>query len=79
MLLKTGIWTELYKVEDMFMKPLRVGVNMSRAHYERELQNTMEAKKSKAKGQISNTYFNFQFFSTTWRLYACTAGLLFCR
>lgn len=65
MLLKTGIWTELYKVEDMFMKPLRVGVNMSRAHYERELQNTMEAKKSKAKGQISDTYFNFQFFSTT--------------
>ncbi|XP_063317880.1 glomulin, FKBP associated protein a isoform X1 [Pelmatolapia mariae] len=46
---QTGIWTELYKIEDTFMKPLRVGVNMSRAHYERELQNTMEAKKSKAK------------------------------
>uniref|UniRef100_A0AAX7V0Y2 Glomulin, FKBP associated protein a n=1 Tax=Astatotilapia calliptera TaxID=8154 RepID=A0AAX7V0Y2_ASTCA len=49
---QTGIWTELYKVEDMFMKPLRVGVNMSRAHYERELQNTMEAKKSKAKESV---------------------------
>uniref|UniRef100_A0A665UGH0 Glomulin, FKBP associated protein a n=1 Tax=Echeneis naucrates TaxID=173247 RepID=A0A665UGH0_ECHNA len=46
---QTGIWTELYKIEDMFMKPLRVGLNMSRAHYEKELQNTMEAKKSKAK------------------------------
>ncbi|KAM6918860.1 glomulin, FKBP associated protein a [Xenentodon cancila] len=48
---QTGIWTELYKIEDTFMKPLRVGLNMSRAHYERELQNTLESKKSKAKGQ----------------------------
>ncbi|KAM3865990.1 glomulin, FKBP associated protein a [Diretmus argenteus] len=46
---QTGIWTELYKIEDKFMKPLRVGVNMSRAHYEMELKNTMESKKSKAK------------------------------
>ncbi|KAM4728414.1 glomulin, FKBP associated protein a isoform 1-T2 [Anableps anableps] len=46
---QTGIWTELYKIEDTFMKPLRVGVNMSRAHYERELQDTMENKKKKAK------------------------------
>lgn len=46
---RTGIWTELYKIEDTFIKPLRVGVNMSRAHYERELDNTKEAKKSKAK------------------------------
>uniref|UniRef100_A0A3Q3WGH8 Uncharacterized protein n=1 Tax=Mola mola TaxID=94237 RepID=A0A3Q3WGH8_MOLML len=43
---QTGIWTELYKIEDTFIKPLRVGVNMSRAHYERELQNTEETKKS---------------------------------
>uniref|UniRef100_A0AAQ6IPN6 Glomulin, FKBP associated protein a n=1 Tax=Anabas testudineus TaxID=64144 RepID=A0AAQ6IPN6_ANATE len=48
---QTGIWTELYKIEDSFLKPLRVGLNMSRAHYERELHNTMETKKSKAKGQ----------------------------
>lgn len=75
MLLKTGIWTELYKIEDTFMKPLRVGVNMSRAHYERELQNTMEAKKRKAKGQISDSYFSSLFLSTTWRLYACTGVL----
>uniref|UniRef100_A0A8D3A1K3 Glomulin, FKBP associated protein a n=1 Tax=Scophthalmus maximus TaxID=52904 RepID=A0A8D3A1K3_SCOMX len=46
---QTGIWTELYKVEDTFMKPLRVGLNMSRAHYERELHDTVETKKSKAK------------------------------
>ena len=49
-LLQTGIWTELYKIEDMFLKPLRVGVNMSRAHYERELHTT-DTKKSRAKGQ----------------------------
>ncbi|XP_047445157.1 glomulin, FKBP associated protein a isoform X1 [Mugil cephalus] len=48
---QTGIWTELYKVEDMFMKPLRVGLNMSRAHYERELQNTVESKKKKKKAK----------------------------
>ncbi|XP_029930562.1 glomulin, FKBP associated protein a [Myripristis murdjan] len=46
---QTGIWTELYKIEDKFLKPLRVGVNMSRAHYEMELKNTMENKKSKVK------------------------------
>ncbi|XP_038158392.1 glomulin, FKBP associated protein a [Cyprinodon tularosa] len=46
---QTGIWTELYKIEDGFMKPLRVGLNMSRAHYERELHNTMENKKKKTK------------------------------
>lgn len=46
---QTGIWTELYKIEDTFLKPLRVGVNMSRAHYERELHNTMETKRGKTK------------------------------
>lgn len=49
---QTGIWTELSKIEDTFIKPLRVGVNMSRAHYKMELHNTQEAKKSGAKGQI---------------------------
>lgn len=51
--LQTGIWTELCKIEDAFIKPLRVGVNMSRAHYKMELHNTQEAKKSGAKGQIT--------------------------
>ncbi|XP_034558275.1 glomulin, FKBP associated protein a isoform X2 [Notolabrus celidotus] len=46
---QTGIWTELYKIEDTFTKPLRVGVNMSRAHYEKELQNTVESKRKKVK------------------------------
>ncbi|XP_056149423.1 glomulin, FKBP associated protein a [Lampris incognitus] len=46
---QTGIWTELYKIEDKFLQPLRIGVNMSRAHYEMELKNTVENKKSKVK------------------------------
>ncbi|KAM4604598.1 glomulin, FKBP associated protein a [Polymixia lowei] len=46
---QTGIWTELYKIEDRFMKPLRVGLNMSRAHYEMELRNTLENKKDEVK------------------------------
>lgn len=57
---QTGIWTELYKIEDTFTKPLRVGLNMTRAHYEKELQNTMEDKKAKTRGQSS-----FFFSSTT--------------
>lgn len=51
--LQTGIWTELYKIEDTFLKPLRVGVNMSRAHYEMELHNTKETKNSSTKGQTA--------------------------
>ncbi|XP_061775844.1 glomulin, FKBP associated protein a [Nerophis ophidion] len=45
---KTGIWTELHKIQEGFMKPLRVGINMSRAHYERELSTTMEKKRRNA-------------------------------
>ncbi|KAJ8011372.1 hypothetical protein DPEC_G00057480 [Dallia pectoralis] len=47
---QTGIWTELCKIEENYMKPLRMGVNMSRAHYEAELSSTQEnSKKAKAK------------------------------
>ncbi|CAM9205684.1 unnamed protein product [Lampetra planeri] len=46
---QTGIWTELYRIEDTFVQPLRVGLNMSRAHYEKELSDTVETKKTKAK------------------------------
>uniref|UniRef100_A0A8K9WLZ0 Glomulin, FKBP associated protein a n=1 Tax=Oncorhynchus mykiss TaxID=8022 RepID=A0A8K9WLZ0_ONCMY len=47
---QTGIWTELYKIEDYYMKPLRTGLNMSKAHYEAELQNTKDnSKKTNAK------------------------------
>ncbi|XP_068504791.1 glomulin, FKBP associated protein a isoform X2 [Syngnathus scovelli] len=46
---KTGIWTALSKIEDVFLKPLRVGINMSRAHYERELSTTVENNKRNVK------------------------------
>ncbi|KAJ8270906.1 hypothetical protein GJAV_G00120600 [Gymnothorax javanicus] len=46
---ETGIWTELYKIEDYYLKPLRLGLNMSRAHYEAELKSTEENRKVKAK------------------------------
>ncbi|KAM4551435.1 glomulin, FKBP associated protein a isoform 1-T2 [Odontesthes bonariensis] len=49
---QTGIWTELYKIQDTFTKPLRVGLNMSRAHYERELHSTMETTKKKVKESV---------------------------
>ncbi|XP_038820155.1 glomulin, FKBP associated protein a isoform X3 [Salvelinus namaycush] len=49
---QTGIWTELYKIEDYYMKPLRMGLNMSKAHYEAELQNTKDnSKKTNAKAE----------------------------
>ncbi|KAJ8274296.1 hypothetical protein COCON_G00089210 [Conger conger] len=46
---ETGIWTELYKIEDYYLKPLRVGLNMSKAHYEAELKSTRESRRVKAK------------------------------
>lgn len=52
---QTGIWTELYKIEDTFLKPLRVGVNMSRAHYKMELHKTVESKTSSTKGQCESS------------------------
>uniref|UniRef100_A0A4W4FFT9 Glomulin, FKBP associated protein a n=1 Tax=Electrophorus electricus TaxID=8005 RepID=A0A4W4FFT9_ELEEL len=39
---ETGIWTELYKIEDNYLKPLRTALNMSRAHYEAELKRNKE-------------------------------------
>ncbi|XP_051556412.1 glomulin-like [Myxocyprinus asiaticus] len=44
---ETGIWTELYKIEDNYLKPLRTGLNMSKAHYEAELKSTKENRSSK--------------------------------
>ncbi|XP_018586324.1 glomulin, FKBP associated protein a isoform X1 [Scleropages formosus] len=46
---ETGIWTELYRIEDSFMKPLRLGLNMSRAHYEAELKSVRESRKLRAR------------------------------
>ena len=48
---QTGVWTELAQLEERFTQPLRVGLNMSRAHYEMELQRTMDGPKGKVKGE----------------------------
>lgn len=43
---ETGIWTELCTIEESYLKPLRMGLNMSRAHYEADLKSTKEKKNS---------------------------------
>lgn len=43
---ETGVWSELYRMEENFLKPLRTGLNMSKAHYEAELKNAKENKRS---------------------------------
>ncbi|XP_063154324.1 glomulin isoform X1 [Candoia aspera] len=42
---KTCVWTELYKIERNFLKPLHTGLNMSRAHYEAEIKRKKENKR----------------------------------
>uniref|UniRef100_A0A8C5QZT1 Glomulin, FKBP associated protein n=1 Tax=Leptobrachium leishanense TaxID=445787 RepID=A0A8C5QZT1_9ANUR len=42
---ETGVWTELHRIEQDFLKPLHTGLNLSRAHYEAELRSTNEKKK----------------------------------
>lgn len=74
--LQTGIWTELYKIEDTFLKPLRVGVNMSRAHYERELHDTRATKRGKAKGQNTTRLFFFFFADRKTRMKASCQMML---
>ncbi|XP_011353949.1 glomulin [Pteropus vampyrus] len=39
---QTGLWTELGKIENKFLKPLHTGLNMSKAHYEAEIKNSQE-------------------------------------
>ncbi|KAM5269307.1 glomulin isoform 2-T6 [Hipposideros larvatus] len=39
---QTGIWTELGKIENNFLKPLHTGLNMSKAHYEAQIKNNQE-------------------------------------
>ncbi|XP_077075134.1 glomulin, FKBP associated protein a [Siphateles boraxobius] len=46
---ETGIWTELYKIEDNYLKPIRTGLNMSKAHYEAELKSMKANKKITSK------------------------------
>ncbi|KAF5894482.1 glomulin, partial [Clarias magur] len=45
---ETGIWSELCMIEENYLKPLRTGLNMSRAHYEAELKSTKEKRKNSA-------------------------------
>ncbi|GCB75039.1 hypothetical protein scyTo_0018946 [Scyliorhinus torazame] len=43
---QTGLWTDLFWIES-FLKPLRTGLNMSRAHYEAEMRAKRENRKIK--------------------------------
>ncbi|XP_078075018.1 glomulin, FKBP associated protein a [Mustelus asterias] len=43
---QTGLWTDLFWIES-FLKPLRIGLNMSRAHYEAEMRAKRENRKIK--------------------------------
>ncbi|XP_010074494.1 PREDICTED: glomulin [Pterocles gutturalis] len=49
---RTGVWTTLTKIEQNFLKPLHVGLNMSKAHYEAEIKNT---KQNRRAAHSSNT------------------------
>ncbi|EHB09487.1 Glomulin [Heterocephalus glaber] len=40
---QTGLWTELGKIENNFLKQLHTGLNMSKAHYEAEMKNSQES------------------------------------
>uniref|UniRef100_A0A8C4KAL8 Glomulin, FKBP associated protein n=1 Tax=Dromaius novaehollandiae TaxID=8790 RepID=A0A8C4KAL8_DRONO len=42
---QTGVWTMLAKIEQNFLKPLHVGLNMSKAHYEAEIKNKKENRR----------------------------------
>ncbi|NWW71610.1 GLMN protein, partial [Climacteris rufus] len=42
---QAGVWSTLGKIEQNFLKPLRVGLNMSKAHYEAEIKNKKENRK----------------------------------
>ncbi|MEE6494522.1 hypothetical protein FKM82_001776 [Ascaphus truei] len=42
---ETGVWTELHKIAQDYLKPLHTGLNMSKAHYQAELKSTHEQKK----------------------------------
>ncbi|XP_068098713.1 glomulin [Hyperolius riggenbachi] len=48
---ETGVWTELHKIEQQFLRPLHTGLNMSRAHYEAEIKSTNEKKKGLRSGK----------------------------
>ncbi|KFO87584.1 Glomulin, partial [Buceros rhinoceros silvestris] len=49
---RTGVWTMLAKIEQNFLKPLHVGLNMSKAHYEAEIKSK---KENRREAHSSNT------------------------
>lgn len=49
---QTGVWTAIAKIEKNFLKPLHVGLNMSKAHYEAEIKNK---KENRREADSSNT------------------------
>ncbi|XP_051481095.1 glomulin isoform X2 [Apus apus] len=49
---QTGVWTTLGKIQQNFLKPLHVGLNMSKAHYEAEIKNK---KENRREAHSSNT------------------------
>ncbi|XP_062047716.1 glomulin [Lepus europaeus] len=48
---QTGVWTELGKIENNFLKPLHTGLNMSKAHYEAEIKNSQENSQATQKSK----------------------------
>ncbi|KAM6261955.1 glomulin isoform 2-T2 [Porphyrio hochstetteri] len=42
---QTGVWTALPKIKQNFLKPLHVGLNMSKAHYEAEIKSKKENRR----------------------------------
>ncbi|NXY46310.1 GLMN protein, partial [Ceuthmochares aereus] len=49
---RTGVWAALTRIEQNFLKPLHVGLNMSKAHYEAEIKNK---KENRREAHSSNT------------------------
>uniref|UniRef100_A0A6J0UU58 Glomulin n=1 Tax=Pogona vitticeps TaxID=103695 RepID=A0A6J0UU58_9SAUR len=41
---RTCVWSELHKIRQTFLKPLHIGLCMSRAHYKAEIKNKKENK-----------------------------------
>ncbi|NXH11345.1 GLMN protein, partial [Bucco capensis] len=42
---QTGVWAALARIEQNFLKPLHVGLNMSKAHYEAEIKSKKENRR----------------------------------
>uniref|UniRef100_H0XZY7 Glomulin, FKBP associated protein n=1 Tax=Otolemur garnettii TaxID=30611 RepID=H0XZY7_OTOGA len=48
---QTGLWTELRKIENNFLKSLHTGLNMSKAHYEAEIKKNQEKSQEVQKSE----------------------------